>query len=180
MNRRIVFPIIFLWLALMLMSPLLMPANAEDIPWWDQGYQYRRQITFSEEIEGYQYYIELNTSQLISEGKLRPDCGDLRIVWYHDGVSEELDRWIDEAYPCNCSNTRIWFKWAGNGTYLLYYGNLDAANPPSNGSNIFIYFDDFSENTTDKYNFRSDKEHSVEANLTWQPGYYEIESSNDG
>ena len=180
MSRKIVGLMIFLWIALMLMSPLLMPANAEDIPWWDQGYQYRRQITFTQEIEGYQYYIELNTSQLISEGKLRSDCGDLRIVWYHDGVSEELDRWIDKAYPCNCSNTRIWFKWAGSGTYLLYYGNPDAANPPSNGSKIFIYFDDFSQNTTDSYTVRARKDKTTVPSISWSQGYVDVSMDDAG
>lgn len=115
-------------------------SECPNCPW-----QYRRQLTItsSSALSGYQVSFYLDTASLIAAGKMRSDCGDLR-VRDTDGTTD-LPYWI-EINTCNTSNTRVWTKVASipNGTKTIwtYYGNPGAVFA-SNGTSVFDFFDDF-------------------------------------
>lgn len=107
---------------------------------------YRRVITLenpsSETLYNYQVLVTLDTGTAISQGKLRPNCGDLR---FHDAYGT-LAYWIEEG--CNTPQTRVWVKVPalppGESQIELTYGN-SLLPPASNGAETFIFFDDFED-----------------------------------
>jgi len=120
---------------------------------WNINWSYRKVLNVSNEDDsmlkkGYSINFTLNTQALVTAGKLRADCKDLRIVWHNGSEYIELDRINSTA--CNTTNTEIWFKIQENVTanasdnnYYLYYGNPSAGSPPTNQSNIWHYYNGF-------------------------------------
>jgi len=117
---------------------------------WLSGWSYRRNITIDNRENGntlsnYQVLVHFDTKSLISERKMRRDCGDIRFT-DSDGKTL-LSYWIENG--CNSTDTQIWVKvpsipaWSTKTVYV-YYGNLKASSE-SNGKNTFYFFDDFSE-----------------------------------
>ena len=112
------------------------------LTWW----QYRIPITVtsSQSLSDYQVLVKVDTASLISAGKMRSDCGDIRFT-DSDGQTL-LPYWI-EPETINSANTRIWVKVpsvpSGTKIIYMYYGNPSAASQ-SNGGNVFMLFDDFS------------------------------------
>ncbi|MEM0324401.1 MAG: DUF2341 domain-containing protein, partial [Candidatus Aenigmatarchaeota archaeon] len=113
---------------------------------WLSGWQYRIPITITERsgntLTDYQVLVLINTQNLISQGKMRNDCGDIRFT-DSDGITL-LNYWI-EPNTCNTENTRIWVKVPyipanSQKTIYLYYGNPEATSL-SNGTATFIAFD---------------------------------------
>jgi alpha-tubulin suppressor-like RCC1 family protein len=91
-------------------------------------------------LSDYQILITLDTASLISQGKMRSDCGDIRFK-DSDG-STLLNYWIESG--CNSANTKIWVKVpsipaSSTKTIYLYYGNPSAASV-SSGSSTFLVF----------------------------------------
>ncbi|MFH7873596.1 MAG: DUF2341 domain-containing protein, partial [Candidatus Aenigmatarchaeota archaeon] len=117
---------------------------------WLQGFSYRKPITItniqnSNNLTDYQVLVTLDTASLISAGKMRSDCGDIRFT-DSDGLTL-LNYWIESG--CNSANTRIWVKIpsipAGSTkTIYVYYGNPSASSM-SNGDATFDFFDDFED-----------------------------------
>ncbi|MEM5806667.1 MAG: DUF2341 domain-containing protein, partial [Candidatus Aenigmatarchaeota archaeon] len=114
---------------------------------WLSDWQYRIPITITERsgntLTDYQVLVIINTQNLISQNKMRNDCGDIRFT-DSDGRTL-LNYWIERG--CNSANTRIWVKVPNipansNKIIYLYYGNLNATSM-SNGDATFIFFDDF-------------------------------------
>jgi len=100
----------------------------------------------SNTLTDYQVLVTLDTASLISQGKMRTDCGDIRFT-DSDGVTQ-LNYWIDPG--CNSANTRIWVKVpnipaSSAKTIYVYYGNSSATSE-SNGDATFDFFDDFIDN----------------------------------
>ncbi|MEM0242929.1 MAG: DUF2341 domain-containing protein [Candidatus Aenigmatarchaeota archaeon] len=138
--------------------------NASQIPYltqpsqtWLSGWQYRIPITIRENsgntLTDYQILVTINTQNLISQGKMRSDCGDIRFT-DSDGRTL-LNYWIEDG--CNSTNTKIWVKVPNipansNKIIYLYYGNPSATSM-SNGDNTFIFFDDFSFRNISKWNW---------------------------
>ena len=90
----------------------------------------------------YQILVTLNTQTLISQGKMRPGCGDIRFT---DSDGTLLNYWIESG--CNTNNTKIWVKvpfipGSSNKTIYILYGNPNATSL-SNGTVVFILFEDF-------------------------------------
>jgi len=116
---------------------------------WPSGWLYRRAITInntqnSDNLADYQVNVTINTLNLISAGKMRSDCGDIRFIDSDDQT--QLSYWIESG--CNSASTRIWVKVpsipaSSTKTIYLYYGNPSATSQ-SNGTNTFDFFDDFS------------------------------------
>jgi len=110
------------------------------------GFNYRIPITIKENsgenLIDYQILVTLNTQSLISQGKMRNDCGDIRFT-DSDGITL-LNYWIESG--CNTQNTRIWVKVnipaSSTKTIYLYYGNPSATSL-SNAANTFDYFFSF-------------------------------------
>jgi outer membrane protein assembly factor BamB len=92
-----------------------------------------------------------NTAALVTAGKMRSDCNDLRIARFAANTWTELDR---QVINCNTANTTIWFKLqadiAANGSdnsYSLFYGNANATAPPANLNNVYLAYDNFDADT---------------------------------
>jgi hypothetical protein len=135
---------------------LAVPASALD------GWNYYRPITItnslSQTLTDYQISFTLDTANLIAQGKMRSDCGDLRIT-LSDGQTL-LPYWIEPwaTTACNTNNTKIWTKVpsipaSSSVTIHVWYGNPSATSQ-SNGSAVFVFFDDASSDKRSAYVFR--------------------------
>jgi len=123
--------------------------------WWNDVWQYRKSISItsgSSAIEDFTVRLTVDTATLITNSKLRSDCGDLRFT-SSQGV--ELPYWTEESgqYSCNDSDTYVWVKIdnvpaTGGTTIYMYYGNPSATNK-SNGDDTFVFFDDFNGSVID-------------------------------
>jgi len=105
---------------------LLALISGSSFAWWDSSFPYRTQVNISNSgslLSDYQVNISLNTQALVSAGKMRSDCGDLRIVASND--SSQLPFWIESG--CNTTATKIWVKATsiptGTSTIYAYYSN---------------------------------------------------------
>ncbi|MEM1805107.1 MAG: DUF2341 domain-containing protein, partial [Nanopusillaceae archaeon] len=119
---------------------------------WLSGWEYRIPITITERsgntLTDYQILVVINTQNLISQGKMRSDCGDIRFT-DSNGITL-LNYWIERG--CNSANTRIWVKVPNiparsNKTIYLYYGNPSASSI-SNPKTVWLFFEDW-ENSRD-------------------------------
>lgn len=118
------------------------------------GWKYRRPITINNtgnpsNLTNYQVVVIVDTASLVSAGKMRSDCGDIRFT-DNDG-NTLLSYWIESGI--NTSSTRIWVRVPsipGGSTKVIYmyYGNPTATSR-SNGSSVFDFFDDFTGTTLD-------------------------------
>jgi hypothetical protein len=94
--------------------------------WWNTAWLYRVPVTItsSTTYTNQQVKIQLDTRSLISAGKMRSDCGDLRVVDSDDAT--QLPYWV-EPNTCNSQSTIIWVRVpsipAGTKTIYIYYGN---------------------------------------------------------
>lgn len=98
--------------------------------WYDDAYAYRQRVDItggSANQTDYQTLITINTSTLISAGKMQSDCDDIRIT---DVNGKLLKAWLEQG--CNTSSTKIWVKTpsitTSGATDYLYYGNPSAAS----------------------------------------------------
>lgn len=92
--------------------------------WWDVEWGYRKVLKVEESgFEGGPATIELDTASLVEEGKMRSDCGDLRVVKQGEIVPEV-------QYPADCESDEATLKAnlgeVSSGEVYLYYGNLNA------------------------------------------------------
>ncbi len=113
---------------------------------WLTGWNYRKPVTISNSgstLADYQILITIDTSTLVTAGKLLSSCNDIRFS-SSDG-STLLNYWIESG--CNTTSTKIWIKVpsiaTGSNTIYLYYNNLSATSS-SSGTSTFDFFDDFS------------------------------------
>jgi hypothetical protein len=124
---------------------------------WLFAWNYRKALTInntsnSNSLTDYQVLTTLDTQSLISSGKMRSDCGDIRFT-DSDGQTQ-LNYWIESG--CNTSSTKIWVKVpsipaSSSKIIYFYYGNPSATSA-SNGTNTFDFFDDCeSGSATDKW-----------------------------
>jgi len=121
------------------------------LPDWD----YMREVTIdntqnSNTLSDFQVQITLDTASLISDGKMKSDCGDVRV--YDSNTESLLPYWVETGTE-NSSSTRIWVKvpsipGGGKKTIYLFYGNPGATSQ-SNGDDVFEFFDDFEGTSLD-------------------------------
>jgi hypothetical protein len=114
--------------------------------------KYIRNITIdnssnANNLTDYQVLITLDTATLISAGKMRSDCGDIR---FYDRTNN-LNYWIEGGI--NTTSTKIWVKIpsipaSSTKVIQMYYGNPNLTSV-SNGDNTFLFFDDFSGSSLD-------------------------------
>ncbi|MDY6777730.1 MAG: hypothetical protein SVU32_03630, partial [Candidatus Nanohaloarchaea archaeon] len=104
-----------------------------DERWFSESWRYRRTVVIFERsgrlMDNYPVHLTINTTRLIRQGKLQPDCSDLRLT--EDG--EEIPYQIARK-SCGRSNTSIWFltdleSGAVERDVALYYGNPDITRP---------------------------------------------------
>ena len=99
-------------------------------------------------LNDYQVLVVLNTATLISAGRMRSDCGDIRFT--DSDRLTQLKYWIEED-TINTPETRIWVKVPvipanSTKTIYMYYGNF-SLNSVSNGDEVFEFFEDFQSGT---------------------------------
>jgi hypothetical protein len=102
----------------------------------------------STKLYDYQVPVVFNSAALISAGKMRSDCGDIRFTDAY-GL---LSYWLEEG--CNTTTTRVWVRVlaipVGNSTITLTYGD-NALTSASNGTATFFFFDDFANGTASEF-----------------------------
>jgi outer membrane protein assembly factor BamB len=134
-------------------------ATAAAIQGWlawtpDIAYLYRKPLTVTAGAaavpSGYSMSLTFDHASLVTAGKSQANGNDVRVL-YWSGVSwVQLDRVLDSGSAWNTATTKIWFQTqaaigasGSDANYYLYYGNANAANPPANKANIFLFSDDF-------------------------------------
>ena len=117
-------------------------------------FDYRRPITITNSGSAqtdYQILVTADTQSLISAGKMRSGCQDLRFVAAVGTDYWQLNHWIESGI--NTSSTRIWVRVpsipAGSSTIYMYYGNSQARSE-SSGDAVFDLFDDFNRSSIEK------------------------------
>lgn len=110
----------------------------------DPGFQYRVPVTLTNSgsaLSNYQVRLTVNTSTLISAGKMNGSGNDIR---FFDGSCNAIPYWIESGI--NTASTSIWIRVAslpvGNTTINMYYGN-PFASAASNASAVYDIYDDF-------------------------------------
>jgi hypothetical protein len=105
----------------------------EEFAWWNSSWQYKTNITLNSGVNttltDYPAYFKFNGSGLISQGKMKSDCSDIRVLNEYD--NETLSFEIGPS-TCNTTFSQVWVKIpnfiAGNNTIHFYYGNPDATD----------------------------------------------------
>ncbi len=126
-----------------LVSPLSLEAwvNAST-PNWLNGWRFRKLLNVTEQsgttLTEFQVLIILDTQQIISQGKLQPNCADLRFT---DSSNVLLPYWIE--YGCNTNETKIWVQFpslpaSSTTSFYMYYGNPSATSA-SDDIEVFSY-----------------------------------------
>ena len=117
--------------------------------WYNTSWQYRIPITITNpgaELPTCQ--VNVNLDGLFTWGHAQADGGDVFFT-ATDGTTP-LDFWIESWTPSTSAS--IWVELAplpaGETEIYMYYGNLSALSA-SNGSNTFLFFDDFETGTID-------------------------------
>ena len=92
----------------------------------------------------------------MSEGKSLNSGWDIRIVYWNGGGWTELDRLRDDLYPWDQTDTRVWFQTqaaisagGSDNDYYMYYDNSSAGSPPMNWENVFLFYDNFNDDSFD-------------------------------
>ncbi len=103
----------------------------------------------------FQVQLTLNTTSSVNDGKMRPDCGDLRV--FDADAMTPLSYWVEGG--CGTNETVIWVKIPhldATDTRNLYirYGDTTAESQ-SDGPAVFEVFDDFSVDTEAEYTLHS-------------------------
>jgi hypothetical protein len=135
------------FLSVLIPTAMLGSTSLADTPYWDTSWNYRKQLVITNNVAtalyDYSMEISLNTAELISQGKMQSDCGDIRII--ENGV--EINYGL--RYP-NSASTEIYFIAndlivGDNSDIYIYYGNPDADNGfVANWKDAFyIWYDDF-------------------------------------
>jgi hypothetical protein len=180
-----------LTLTLVLASLIILPTTVfktTNAQGWLTGWEYRRAVTINNTanpntLTDYQVLVVVDTASLISAGKMRSDCGDIRFT-DKDGETL-LSYWIESG--CNTTSTRIWVKVSSIPassieTIYLYYGNPTASSM-SNVDATFLLFDDFSGTSlnTSKWTwfYVAGNNDCYKSSVTVSDGLLTIESQTD-
>jgi hypothetical protein len=143
-----------------LLIPLMFLLTISSVfAWWNNDYDYRMvlNITNNDGNETLKKYhtvnVTIDTTSLISSGKMRSDCNDLRIVY---NENTELNRtflnetFLDTVGGCNNSNSVVMFMLqdeisisSSSSDYSVYYDYSNASSPPQDKDYIFLGYDDF-------------------------------------
>lgn len=119
------------------------------LSWWDSDWENRVSVNVTESsdqtLNDFQLKLTMDTSEYVSSGNLKDNCQDLRFIDEDD--TTELNHWVESG--CGTEETIIWvlldeLEAGSNREIFAYYGNEEASST-ANGSQVFIFFDDFSE-----------------------------------
>ncbi|MFX1320958.1 MAG: DUF2341 domain-containing protein [Promethearchaeota archaeon] len=140
---------------------------------WDaDGWNYRRELTLTPNTpeSDYQIRVDLNPSNF-NYSKAKPDGSDIR---FYDLGHNLLDYWREFWNPVG--NSIIWVKipTSGTSTIYMYYGNPTVLSL-SNGTNTFIFFDDFEGASLDSLKW--DTEIGSYCGISVSSGYVRVYSA---
>jgi len=151
-NRRYTKVSVFLFF--FLSNALSVKANSVCLPGWDYRVAMILENSSQQVLTDQQLTFEVNTLQLISEGKMRQQGMDIRFLSSNDQL---LPYWIDET-TYNTTATKVWVRVpyigaATQDTIYMFYGNKSAP-ASSDGDATFLFFDDFNDAAldTEKWN----------------------------
>ncbi|MCW1309028.1 MAG: DUF2341 domain-containing protein, partial [Candidatus Nanoarchaeia archaeon] len=130
------------------------------LPRFSFGFYYSYSISInntqnSNSLSNYPVRIVVDTYTLISQGKMRSDCGDIRFSTYSEdwNVATGLPYWIESG--CNTASTVIWVNVSSipassTTTIYMFFGNSSITSI-SNPDGVFKFFDGFSTLDTTKW-----------------------------
>ncbi|PNX47433.1 MAG: hypothetical protein BV457_05715, partial [Thermoplasmata archaeon M9B1D] len=153
-------------------------------PWYDSNWQYRKEITVSSKIEGYQTMLNISKgadTTFNCSNHCNTNFSDIRFTNSSgDGL---IPYWI-ESYIENGADSyaHIWINNLYNeSTLYMYYGNSGASDS-SSGSDTFIFYEDF--NSISEWNHNTDTHFSLSDGImtavqdaNWGYIYYDLGSS---
>ncbi len=110
---------------------------------WSYKLPFELSNSGSNTLTDYQVMVTVDTQTPIGQGKMDSNGNDIRFV---DADCNVIPHWIESGI--NTNTTKIWFKASNipaNSTtnIYMYYGNNSASNT-ENGSNVFEFWEDFS------------------------------------
>ncbi len=123
------------------------------------GFDYKREVNITDTsgttLTDYQVKITLDTQSLISQGKMKSNCADIRFYYTNSSGTYEIPYWIEDG-TCNTPNTNIWVKIPeipanGQTTVYMYYGNPSATSE----SNATLVWDFYLLNGLDEHPYVS-------------------------
>jgi hypothetical protein len=114
-------------------------------PWFDTDWDYRKEITVTNKIEGYQTLLNISydTTNIANvSSNSNTNFSDLRFTAENGSL---IPYWIEYTDEGNYSIVWVNNKWNETKLYM-YYGNTEA-ECNSNGTDTWDFFDDFSNTT---------------------------------
>lgn len=126
--------------------------------WWDERFAHRLPLTVTTGptapyggYAGYTVHGELDTASLVSAGRLRADCADLRVTRWDGQGWTELDRLVD---GCGETSTQVRFALShdladdtADDTYWIHLDHPGAGPAPADPGAVHLFHDDFSGTT---------------------------------
>jgi len=152
--------------------------------WWNSDWSYRKNHTIQSSAgAGTNYQVQIKVvnssgsdsgSTIYIDDKALGNFNDIRFINYSDN-STVLDYWIEEVNTD--ANATFWVEIpenlsSANQQIWIYYGNSSATNI-SNGTNTFVFFDDFSGDLS-KWDNRDP------GDITITSGYLQITGGSTG
>jgi len=172
--------------------------------WWNTNYGLFRKITINagstDVPSGYSVSFTGDTAALITDGNLRSDGNDWRVVYWNGSSWVELARWVDDIIGdgWNSANTTTWFKTqagitvsSSDDNYYVYYGNagetqaapvdISDSMGADVASNVFWYADDFEEHAanTDPDGWTDQGTEDFKVMLHGSEKWFQAQTSND-
>ncbi len=122
--------------------------------WWNSSWNYRQPINISNtagDLTNFQVRLDLNSSNVGSSFDWSSNGSDIRFT---NSTDDELNFWI-ENWNSTGQEATIWVNVSylannTNTTIYMYYGNSEATSK-SNGTETFIFFDDFESGDFSKW-----------------------------
>jgi len=138
----LIFVIALLSLTGLITAIFVMSTNVQEVRgWYNSSWANRRTLTVSgtgSDLTNEDVLVVVNTSTLISSGKLQSNCNDLRFVDSNDTTL--LAYWIEGG--CNTTTTQVWVRIpslpAAGKTIYLYYSNPSATSGQASWSGKFL------------------------------------------
>lgn len=106
---------------------LILDRNPIASGWFSDSWLYRKTVTLSAAGSNIDVLVPFDSSTLITQGKMKSDCSDIRFVDSNDTTL--LSHWVEGG--CNTASTQVWVRVptsaVGKNIYL-YYGNSSATS----------------------------------------------------
>jgi len=145
-------------------------------PWWNSNWQYRRNITVTEQsgTSLTNYVLGINVTY---DSDMASDFSDIRFV---DSNNNELSYWLEDKSNGNWAY--FWVKIpsipsSGTTTISMYYGNTSVVSSQSNGQSTFPFFDDFDDGTLNTTKW-DEHTYNADDSITEENGYVELLAQN--